>query len=264
MNLVELLLTNLAVIAGAMLLLWLISIPTRNASIVDIFWGPAFAIVALVGWFLGDGDLERRTLLAALTAAWGMRLGMYLALRNLGHGEDPRYARWRKRVEDAGGNFRWTSLVMVFGLQGLLVIVVSLPVQAGQLAATGRPPGAIALVGSLLWLTGFLFETIGDWQLRQFKSVPANRGRLLDTGLWRYTRHPNYFGNACLWWGLWLVACDAPGLWWTAIGPALMTLLLLKVTGVVLLEKSLVASNPQYAGYQRRTSSFIPWPPRGS
>ena len=262
MSLANLLLTNLAIIAGAMLLLWLVSIPIRNASIFDIFWGPAFSIVALVGWFLGDGDLERRTLLAALTAAWGMRLGMYLALRNLGHGEDPRYARWRKRVEDAGGNFRWTSLVMVFGLQGLLVIVVSLPVQAGQLAATGRPPGVIALAGSLLWLTGFLFETIGDWQLRRFKAEPANRGKLMDSGLWRYTRHPNYFGNACLWWGLWLVACDAPGLWWTAIGPAVMTLLLLKVTGVTLLEKSLVASNPGYAEYQRRTSAFIPWPPR--
>jgi len=264
MTLVELLLINLAVIAGAMLLLWLISIPVRNASIVDIFWGPAFAIVALLGWFLGDGDHDRRTLLAALTAAWGFRLGMYLALRNLGHGEDARYARWRKRAEDAGGNFTWLSLVRVFALQGLLVIIIALPVQAGQLAVTGNPPGVLALIGTLLWLTGFLFEAIGDWQLRQFKADPANRGKLLDTGLWRYTRHPNYFGNACLWWGLWLVACDAPGLWWTAIGPALMTFLLLKVSGVALLEKSLVASNPRYAEYQRRTSSFIPWPPRGA
>ena len=262
MTLVELLLTNLAVIAGAMLLLWLISIPIRNASIIDIFWGPAFAIVALVGWFLGDGDHDRRTLLAALTAAWGFRLGMYLALRNLGHGEDARYARWRRRVEDAGRNFTWHSLIMVFSMQGLLVIIVSLPVQAGQLAVTGNPPGVLAFIGTLLWLTGFLFEAIGDWQLRRFKADTGNRGRLLDTGLWRYTRHPNYFGNACLWWGLWLVACDAPGLWWTAIGPALMTFLLLRVSGVTLLEKSLVVSNPKYAEYQRRTSSFIPWPPR--
>ncbi len=262
MTLVELLLTNFAVIAAAMLLLWLVSIPIRNASIVDIFWGPAFAVVALVGWYIGDGDHDRRTLLTALTGAWGLRLGAYLALRNLGHGEDLRYARWRKRIDDAGGNFTLRSLPMVFLLQGLLVIVVSLPVQAGQLAITGRPPGITAMMGTLLWLAGFLFEAIGDWQLRRFKADPSNRGKLLDSGLWRYTRHPNYFGNACLWWGLWLVACDAPGLWWTAIGPLLMTFLLLKVSGVALLEKSLVSDKPGYADYQRRTSSFFPWPPR--
>ena len=262
MTLTELLLVNLAVIASAMLALWLASIPLRNASIVDIFWGPAFVIVSLVGWWLGDGDIERRTLLAALTGAWGLRLGAYLAIRNIGHGEDPRYARWRRRIEDAGGNFTRRSLVMVFLAQGLLVIIVSLPVQAGQQAATGRPPGALALAGTLLWLLGFLFEAIGDWQLRRFRSVAANQGRLLDQGLWRYTRHPNYFGNACLWWGLWLVACDAPGLWWTAVGPLLMTFLLLKVSGVALLEQSLVVTRPQYAAYQRRTSAFIPWPPR--
>lgn len=264
MTLIQLLLTNLMVIAVAMLLLWLISIPIQNASIADTFWGPAFAVVALIGWFLGDGDHDRRTLLAALTAVWGFRLGMHLALRNLGYGEDPRYARWRKRVEDAGGNFTLRSLALVFALQGLLVIIVSLPVQAGQIAVTHRPLGALALAGTLLWMLGFLFEAVGDWQLRQFKANPANRGKLLDTGLWRYTRHPNYFGNACLWWGLWLIACDAPGLWWTAIGPALMTFLLLRVSGVSLLEKSLVASSPGYAQYQRRTSSFIPWLPRAN
>lgn len=264
MTLVELLPVTLAVNMGAMLLLWLLSIPLRNASIVDIFWGPAFALVALVGWWLGDGDIGRRTLLAALTIIWGLRLGTYLAMRNIGHGEDARYARWRKRIEDADGNFTWHSLMMVFGLQGLLVIIVSLPVQAGQLAVTGQPPGVLAWAGTLLWFAGFLFEAVGDWQLRRFKSDSANCGKLLDTGLWRYTRHPNYFGNACIWWGLWLVACDAPGLWWTAIGPALMTLLLLKVSGVALLEKSLAADKPRYADYMRRTSSFIPWPPRGT
>jgi steroid 5-alpha reductase family enzyme len=264
MTLFELLLTNLAVIACTMVVLWLISIPIRNASIVDVFWGPAFAIVAMVGWWLGDGDTGRRTLLAVLTGVWGLRLGAYLALRNLGHGEDPRYARWRRRIEDAGGNFTLRSLAMVFGLQGLLVIVVSLPVQAGQLAVTGEPPGLLALAGTVLWLVGFLFEAIGDWQLRRFRADPANRGKLLETGLWRYTRHPNYFGNSCLWWGLWLIACDAPGLWWTAIGPALMTVLLLKVSGVALLEQSLRESKPQYADYVRRTSSFVPWPPRGA
>lgn len=264
MTLSQLILVNAVAVFSAMFLLWLLSLKIRDVSIVDIFWGPAFALVALLGWQLGEGDAARRTLLAALTLAWGLRLGAWLALRNLGHGEDPRYARWRERIDKAGGDFRWYSLPMVFGLQGLLVILVSLPVQAGQQAAPGKPLGALALLGTLVWLAGFLFEAVGDWQLRRFKADPANRGQVMDRGLWRYTRHPNYFGNACLWWGLWLVACDAPGLWWTAIGPALMTFMLLRVSGVSLLEESLSSSKPGYADYQRRTSAFLPWPPRRS
>ncbi len=262
MNMPTLLATNAAIILVAMLLLWLLSLRLRDASIVDIFWGPAFLLVALVGWALGGGDEERRVLLAALTGAWGLRLGAWLALRNIGHGEDPRYARWRQRISAAGGDFRWHSLFMVFGLQGLLVIIVSLPVQAGQSAATGQPLGLFALAGGAVWLLGFLFEAVGDWQLRQFKADPANAGKVMDRGLWRYSRHPNYFGNACLWWGLWLVACDGTGLWWTAIGPAVMTFFLLRVSGVTLLEASLASSKPGYSEYVRRTSAFIPWWPR--
>lgn len=262
MTLPTLLLTNLAVILGCMVLLWLISLPLRNASIVDIFWGPGFAVVSLVTLLLVEDAGPRQWLLAAITSAWGLRLGIYLALRNIGHGEDPRYAAWRQRVTDAGGNYAVVSLPRVFVLQGVLIVFVSLPVQVGQLAPGGDTLGPLAYLGALAWLTGFLFEAIGDWQLRRFKAEPANRGKVMDRGLWRYTRHPNYFGNACLWWGIWLVAIDGPGAVWTLVGPLLMTFFLLKVSGVSLLEKSLVETKPGYADYIRRTSAFLPRPPK--
>lgn len=253
---------NAGAVLACMLLLWAASLPLRNASIVDIFWGPGFALIALVTLCLADGYAPRQWLLAGMTVAWGLRLGIYLAWRNVGHGEDPRYARWRARIEAAGGSFALHSLVWVFGLQGLLMLLVSLPVMFGQLAAEPARLGWLAWAGAALWAAGFLFEAAGDWQLRRFRSDPANRGRVLDTGLWRYTRHPNYFGNALLWWGLWVTACDAPGTAWTALGPALMTFFLLRVSGVTLLEQSLSASRPRYADYVRRTSAFVPWPPK--
>ena len=253
---------NFGAVMACMLLLWAVSLPLRNASIVDLFWGPGFALVALVTLFVADGYAPRQWLLAGMTTLWGLRLGAYLAIRNIGHGEDARYAHWRTRIEDAGGSFARHSLVYVFGLQGLLLLVVSLPVQFGQLAAEPARLGHLAWTGTALWAAGFLFEAVGDWQLSRFKADPANRGRVLDTGLWRYTRHPNYFGNALLWWGIWVTACDAPSVVWTAVGPALMTFFLLRVSGVTLLEKSLTGSRPGYADYIRRTSTFLPWPPQ--
>jgi steroid 5-alpha reductase family enzyme len=262
MSLPTLIAVNLGVILACMLVLWAWSLRLRNASIVDIFWGPGFAIVALVTLLLVDGYPPRQWLLAGMTVAWGLRLGLYLARRNIGHGEDPRYAAWRARVESEGGSFARHSLLWVFGLQGLLIIVVSLPVQAGQLAAEPARLGALAWIGLAVWAVGFLFEAVGDWQLTRFKADPGSRGKVLDTGLWRYTRHPNYFGNACLWWGIWLAACDAPSVAWTAIGPAVMTFMLLRVSGVTLLESSLRKSRPGYEEYVRRTSAFFPLPPR--
>lgn len=253
------------VIAGAMLLLWLVSLAVRDASIVDIFWGPGFVLVAwsVFAWAaahdLPGGGSARRLLLAALVTVWGLRLGLHLAARNLGKGEDYRYVAMR---EKAGGRFWLVSLGKVFLLQGLLMWVVSLPLQGGQLPSAPDRVGVLALAGAAVWAVGLFFESVGDWQLARFKADPANRGKVMDRGLWRFTRHPNYFGDFLVWWGLYLVALDAPGTWWTIAGPLLMTFLLLKGSGVAVLEKTIGTRRPGYEEYVRRTSAFFPRPPR--
>lgn len=254
--------TTLLVTLGCMFALWLVSIPLRNASIVDIFWGPGFGVIAVVTWFLADGAEPRQHLLTALTVIWALRLGGYLAWRNIGHGEDPRYRKMREKTERAGGSFATASLVKVFLLQGVLMWLISMPVQVGQMYARPAELGLVAALGTALWLIGFLFEAVGDWQLARFKADPANRGEVMDRGLWRYTRHPNYFGNACLWWGLFVIACENPVGLWTLYAPVLMTWLLLKVSGVSLLERSLQKTKPKYEEYVRRTSAFFPLPPK--
>ena len=245
-------------------LLWLLSIRLRDASIIDIFWGPAFGVVALVGFALSDGHgvETRRTLVTVLTVAWAARLGVYLYFRNRGKGEDPRYtAAYRKRFPT---NLHWHTLTKVFLLQGLLVWLISTPVQLAQYLLQPASLGLAAYVGAGLWIVGFMFEAIADWQLARFKKEPANRGRVLDRGLWRYSRHPNYFGNACLWFGLWLVACDHPLGFATVYSPILMTHFLLNVTGKKLLEKRMSRARPDYADYIARTPGFFPWFPRRS
>ena len=252
------------VLLACVLALWVLSIRLRDISIIDIFWGPAFGIVALTGYLLADGhgvDM-RRTLVTVLTVAWSVRLGIYLYWRNVGKGEDPRYtAAYRKRFPT---NLHWHSLTKVFLLQGFLVWLISTPVQLAQYLVQPPEPGPAAFVGVALWAIGFLFEAIADWQLARFKGDPANRGRLLDHGLWRYSRHPNYFGNACLWWGLWLIACDHPIGLAAVFAPILMTHFLLNVTGKKLLEKRMSCARPEYAAYVARTPGFFPWFPRGS
>ena len=250
-------LSAVAVVA-LMLAAWALSLRLRDASIVDPVWGPAFVLVALVAALAGDGDPARRTLLAVLTAAWGLRLGWHLTRRKLGEPhEDRRYAAMRAR---RGQGFARWSLYAVFGLQALLVLVVSLPLQVA--AGRDAPLGAAALPGVLVFLVGLAFEAVGDEQLRRFRADPASRGAVMDHGLWRLTRHPNYFGDACVWWGLWLVALPAGGTWWTAAGPLAMTLLLVRVSGKDLLERDIATRRPGYADYVRRTSGFVPWPPR--
>ena len=198
-------------------------------------------------------------MLAALVAVWGLRLGGYLLRRKLGdREEDRRYATMRERKGDA---FVPWSLVVIFGLQGLLVLIVSLPVQVA--AARGGSLGAWVIPGIVLWAVGFAFEAIGDEQLRRFKADPENKGKVMDRGLWRYTRHPNYFGDFCVWWGLWLIALPAGGTWWTFIGPVVMSTLLIRVSGAALLEKDISERRPRYADYIKRTSGFFPRPPRG-
>ena len=244
-------------VAIVILITWAVSVRIHDASIIDPVWGPAFAVVALVAALAGHGDSGRRWLLFALTAAWGLRLGLHLTKRKLAeHGEDRRYAAMRARE---GEGFAVWSLWAVFGTQGVLVLIVSLPIQV----AAGRPGALTAAVipGILLFLVGLAFEAVGDAQLAHFKADPANRGKVMDRGLWRYTRHPNYFGDACLWWGLWLIALPAGGTWWTLIGPAIMTLFLVRISGKALLERDIATRRPAYAAYIRRTSGFFPWPP---
>lgn len=247
-----------AAIAALMLAVWALSIRLRDVSIIDPVWGPAFVVVALVAALAGGGDQARRWLLFALTAAWGLRLGWHLTRRKLGEPEeDRRYAAMRERKGDA---FAVWSLWAIFGTQGLLVLIVSLPVQVAsqRLAALA----ATAIPGVIVFLVGLAFEAIGDEQLRRFKADPSSKGKVMDHGLWRYTRHPNYFGDVCVWWGLWLVALPAGGVWWTFVGPLVMTVLLVRVSGKAMLERDIGKRRPGYSDYIKRTSGFFPLPPK--
>jgi steroid 5-alpha reductase family enzyme len=252
------LLTAALTIAAVMLVTWLISVPLKNASIVDIVWGLGFVAVAWAVRWRVDGNDARQWLLVAMTTAWGLRLGGYLWWRNHGKGEDFRYQAMRRKAPE---RFWLLSLVRVFGVQGVVMWLVSLPVQLGQVRTTPAV-GWLAGAGVVVWAVGLGFEAIGDAQLARFKANPANAGAVMDRGLWRYTRHPNYFGDACVWWGIALVAAEtglgAVGL----IGAAVMTVFLRRISGVTLLEKSLVKRRPGYAEYVARTSPFIPRPPR--
>lgn len=246
------------VVAALMLILWLISIVIKDVSIVDPAWGPAFVLVALTAALSGSGCVGRRWLLFGLTAVWGLRLGVYLARRKLGDREEDR--RYRSMRERRGSAFVPWSLVAIFGLQGLLVLIVSLPVQVA--AERGGSLGLAVIPGVVLFAVGLFFEAVGDEQLRRFKADPAHRGQVMDRGLWRYTRHPNYFGDFCVWWGLWLIAVPAGGTWWTFVGPVVMSILLIRVSGAALLERDISERRPQYADYIKRTSGFFPRPPR--
>jgi len=249
-----------AAVVALMLALWAVSVRIRDVSIVDPAWGPAFVVVALVAFVAGDGDGGRRGLLLALTAVWGLRLGAHLLRRKLGElgEEDKRYAEMRAKRGDGG--FALYSLGVVFGFQALLVLIVSVPLQV----AAERPDGLglLVLPGVALWAVGLFFEAVGDHQLDQFKKDPDNKGKVMDQGLWRYTRHPNYFGDSCVWWGIWLVALTVGGAWWTFIGPVVMTLFLTKFSGAGLMEKTIGSRRKGYDEYVERTSGFIPLPPK--
>lgn len=245
-------------VAIVMVALWLVSLRLHDVSIVDPVWGPTFVVVAVVVAATGSGCAGRRWLLAGLTALWGLRLGAYLLARKRGdRTEDRRYAQMRKRKGDA---FALWSLVAIFGLQGLLVLIVSLPVQVA--AERGGTLDAWVIPGVVVFGVGLFFEAVGDEQLRRFKADPDHRGQVMDRGLWRYTRHPNYFGDFCVWWGLWLIALPAGATWWTFVGPVVMSILLIRVSGAALLEKDISERRPRYADYIKRISAFFPWPPR--
>ncbi len=244
-------------VAALMLVTWLVSLPLRNASIVDLVWGLGFVLVAWSVRLTVDGNSARQWLLVAMVTVWGLRLSAYLAWRNHGNGEDYRYRAMRKRW---GARFWWVSLATVFVLQGVLMWIVSIGVQLGQVPDSPGL-GILAAVGVVVWAVGLGFEAIGDAQLARFKADPANAGTVMDRGLWRYTRHPNYFGDACVWWGIALVAAES-GLGAVGIvGALVMTVLLRRVSGVTLLEKSLTKRRAGYDDYIARTSPFVPRPP---
>ena len=245
-------------IAIVMIARWLVSLALHNASIVDITWGLGFVVVAWVVRLQGDTATDRQWLLVAMATIWGLRLAGYLFWRNHGEPEDYRYRAMRKRY---GDRFPIVSLATVFALQGVLMWIVSLPVQLGQVPDS-PDLGLIAVLGVVLWLVGLVFESAGDLQLARFKSDPANQGAVMDRGLWRYTRHPNYFGDACVWWGIAIVAAESGLGAWGLIGALVMNILLLRVSGVALLERSLRKRKPAYEAYAERTSAFVPRPPK--
>jgi steroid 5-alpha reductase family enzyme len=256
--LVSVALPNLLVVGACMLALWTLSLIIKNASIVDPFWGTGFVIISWIT-FLRVGVASARTgLLLAMVTIWGLRLSLYLLIRNLPHGEDFRYRAMRKSV---GARFWIVSLLTVFSFQGILMWLISGPLQL-TIADKNSQIGIFEILGSLLWLIGFSFEAIADAQLRAFKKDPASKDRVMDRGLWRYTRHPNYFGESVLWWGYGVFALASPGGIYALLAPAAMTFLLLRVSGVSLLEKSIGDRRPGYRDYAERTSAFIPMPPR--
>ncbi|MEJ8567881.1 DUF1295 domain-containing protein [Elongatibacter sediminis] len=257
----QILLTNFAIIMACMVVLWLISIPLRDVSYIDSFWALGFVIVAVATWTLTGGDTQRRNLMLLITAVWGLRLATYLFLRWRREGPDGRYVALLKK---APGNVHVQSLTKVFLLQGPILWVVSLPLQLGQIPDQPAQLGALGWAGVVLAAIGIFFESVGDHQMAAFKSDPANEGQVMDRGLWRYTRHPNYFGDACVWWGLFLIAVEVPNGIWSIFGPLLLTWTLVKWSGAALLERRLKRSRPGYEDYLRRTSSFIPWPPKRS
>jgi len=235
---------------------WLISLARNDVSIVDSLWSLMFLLVALVYAVTSGNSGPRGVLVPVLVAIWALRLSFYITWRNHGQPEDYRYQEIRANNEPG---FRFKSLYIVFVLQALLAWVISLPLAA---AITGESAiGLLDYVGCALFVIGLFFEAVGDLQLSRFRKDPANAGKVLDKGLWHYTRHPNYFGNFTLWWGFYLVAFSA-GAWWTIVSPLLMTFLLLKVSGVALLEKDISGRRPQYQQYIRRTNAFFPGLPR--
>jgi steroid 5-alpha reductase family enzyme len=235
---------------------WLLSLSRRNVAIVDVFWGPGIAAAGLAWWWAAVTPGPRGTLAIVLAAVWAIRLATHIGWRSRGKPEDRRYREIRARNEP---NFALKSLWLVFGLQAVLAWLIAAPL-FGAVAGNG-PLGPLDLFGTLLFVIGFGFEAIADWQMARFQARAAEDNAVMDQGLWRYSRHPNYFGETLLWWGLWLIAV-AGDAWWTAFGPALLTFLLLKVSGVALTEKSIATRRPAYEDYVRRTSAFLPAPPR--
>ncbi len=248
-------LSGLGATLPLMFIAWLISVWRRNVAIVDVFWGLAIAGAGFAWLMAGGAGSARATLVMVLATLWALRLAAHILWRGWGQPEDRRYREIRARNEP---NFAFKSLYLVFVLQAVLAWVVALPLYGAVRSTT--PLGVLDALGVALWVVGFSCEAIADWQLAAFQRRGGSAGAVMDQGLWRYSRHPNYFGEFCLWWGLWLVALSG-GAWWSIAGPALLTFFLLRFSGVALTEKDIAERRPAYRDYMRRTSAFVPRPP---
>ena len=245
---------GLVVAAAAFTALWLVSLLLRDASIVDIFWGSGFILVgAYYAMTVSGAPSLRGLLVLGLVTVWALRLALHIGFRNAGAGEDFRYRKWR---EEAGASFWWISLLKVFLLQAVVLWIVSSPLLLAQLGGWDGV-SMLDVLGIALWVFGFLFETVADWQLQRFKKDPASSGQVMRSGLWSVSRHPNYFGEAVLWWGLALLAVPSGG-WLSFVGPLMITFLLLKVSGVAMLDTAMVKRRPGYANYIATTPAFLP------
>lgn len=240
-------------------LLWIWSVFIKNVSIIDIFWGFGFVLVNAF-YVFNSGELNtRKILLLVLVSIWGLRLAFYLAWRNIGKGEDFRYQEFRKNYGPK--RYWWFSFFQTFLLQGILIMIVSLPLLGVQSSMTKGDLTLLDYAGIAVWLIGFAFEAGGDFQLARFKSNTANKGKVLNTGFWKYTRHPNYFGDSAVWWA-YAIFSIAAGSYWQIVGAVIMTVLIIKISGVALLEKTLNTTKPEYEEYVQKTSPFLPWFPK--
>jgi len=248
-------------VLGLMTVLWLISIYLKNVSIVDNFWGIGFILISFIYYLQCEVAYTRINLMMLLVTLWGLRLSVYLTYRNYGKGEDYRYQEFRRSYGPK--RYWWFSFFQVFLLQGGLMMIISLPLLGIALKTDSNALNFLDYLAILIWIIGFIFESVGDYQLSSFKRHPENKGKLLTTGLWRYTRHPNYFGDSAVWWGFGLLAI-ASGAYWYSLGSLIMTYLIIKISGVALLEKSLSEVKPGYEHYIQTTSTFFPWFPKKS
>lgn len=259
MSFIQIYFQGLLVLVAFFSVIWILSVLLKNASIVDIFWGLGYVLVNGFYFFTTPGFSILKIITAVLVTLWGMRLASHIFFRNLGKPEDYRYQEFRRNYGEK--RYWWFSFFQVFLLQGALVWLISAPLLAINYYSGENTNAVIAVFGILVWLIGFTFEAGGDWQLERFKANPANKGKLLTTGFWKYTRHPNYFGDAAVWWGF-AVLSIAVGCWLPVLSSVLMTWLIVKVSGVAMLERTMKNIKPGFENYVKRTSAFIPWFPK--
>jgi len=257
MSLPNVLLTGLGAVLVLMIGAWILSLIREKACVADSFWGLGFVLIAWLAWSMGP-ETSRSLLVAVLISIWGLRLFFHITMRNWGAPEDRRYRAMR---EHYGRRFWWVSLFSVFLLQGTLLWVISLAPQLAQLSSVPDRLTWLDGLGLFVWAVGFTFEAVSDYQMKRFSSNPANEGKVMDKGLWGYSRHPNYFGECLVWWGIFIIALATPYGWWALFSPVLVTVLLLKVSGVAMLEKDIIQRRPDYERYRHRVNAFFPWFP---